>query len=165
MLFGASEIVGIYLGDARAHGSQLKGNEMFGFLEGHEPPAEPLRMNEIVLAYLGDCVYELYVRNLSVEEGPPRTRELSRISARHSKAAYQAQALKRIRPLLTEDEESVVRRAKNKKITSKPKNADPMEYKEATAFEALIGYLYLTEQHERMETMIRMVLEPEKGEN
>ena len=138
------------------------GEIMFGFLEGHEPPADPLRMNEIVLAYLGDCVYELYVRNLSVEEGPPRTRELSRISAKHSKAAYQAGALKQILPELTEEEEAVVRRAKNKKITSKPKNADPMDYKMATAFEALIGYLYLTGQQERMEKMIRQALEPEK---
>ncbi len=135
---------------------------MFGFLEGHEPPADPLRMNEIVLAYLGDCVYELYVRNLSVEEGPPRTRELSRISAKHSKAAYQAGALKQILPELTEEEAAVVRRAKNKKITSKPKNADPMDYKMATAFEALIGYLYLTGEQERMEAMIRQALEPEK---
>lgn len=135
---------------------------MFGFLEGHEPPSDPLRMNEIVLAYLGDCVYELYVRNLSVEEGPPRTRELSRISAKHSKAAYQAGALKQILPELTEEEAAVVRRAKNKKITSKPKNADPMDYKMATAFEALIGYLYLTGEQERMEAMIRQALEPEK---
>lgn len=132
---------------------------MFGFLEGHEPPSDPLRMNEIVLAYLGDCVYELYVRNLSVEEGPPRTRELSRISAKHSKAAYQAGALKQILPELTEDEEAVVRRAKNKKITSKPKNADPMDYKMATAFEALIGYLYLTGQKERYLELIRIGVE------
>ena len=137
---------------------------MFGFLQGHEPPAEPLRMNEIVLAYLGDCVYELYVRNLSVEEGPPRTRELSRLSAKHSKAGYQAEALKRLLPELTEEEEAVVRRARNKKITSKPTNADPMEYKAATAFEALIGYLYLTGDRERMEKMIRTALEPEQEE-
>ena len=137
---------------------------MFGFLDGHEPPAEPLRMNEIVLAYLGDCVYELYVRNLSVEEGPPRTRELSRLSAKHSKAAYQAGALKRLLPELTEEETAVVRRARNKKITSKPKNADPMDYKNATAFEALVGYLYLTGNQERMEEMIREALEPEQEE-
>ena len=129
---------------------------MFGFLEGHEPPAEPLRMNEIVLAYLGDCVYELYVRNLSVEEGPPRTRELSRLSASHSKAAYQAGALKRLLPELTEEETAVVRRARN--------NADPMDYKNATAFEALVGYLYLTGNQERMEEMIREALEPGQEE-
>ena len=137
---------------------------MFGFLEGHKPPAEPLRMNEIVLAYLGDCVYELYVRNLSVEEGPPRTRELSRLSASHSKAAYQAGALKRLLPELTEEEAAVVRRARNKRITSKPKNADPMDYKNATAFEALVGYLYLTGNQERMEEMIREALEPGQEE-
>ena len=135
---------------------------MFGFLPGHAVPEEPLRMNEIVLAYLGDCVYELYVRNLSVETGPPRTRELSRISAGKSKAAYQADALKRILPDLTEEEASVVRRARNKRITSKPKNADPMEYKAATAFEALIGYLYLTGEEERMETMIQKAFQMEQ---
>ncbi|MBR6700639.1 MAG: Mini-ribonuclease 3 [Firmicutes bacterium] len=131
---------------------------MFGVLKNHNVPEDPARMNEIVLAYLGDCVYELYVRNLSVETGEPKVYVLNKMSSARSKASYQAAAVKKILPSLSETEAGIVRRAKNKKITSKPKNADPMDYKAATAFEALVGYLYLTEQTERMEHIIGLAL-------
>ena len=131
---------------------------MFGILKNHKVPDDPARMNEIVLAYLGDCVYELYVRNLSVETGEPRVYVLNRMSSERSKASYQAEALKKISASLDETESGIVRRARNKKITSKPKNADPMDYKAATAFEALVGYLYLTGQTDRMEHIIELAL-------
>lgn len=131
---------------------------MFGILKNHKVPDDPARMNEIVLAYLGDCVYELYVRNLSVETGEPRVYVLNRMSSERSKASYQAEALKKISSSLDETESGIVRRARNKKITSKPKNADPMDYKAATAFEALVGYLYLTGQTDRMEHIIGLAL-------
>ncbi|MDO4482201.1 MAG: ribonuclease III domain-containing protein [Bacillota bacterium] len=131
---------------------------MFGILKNHKAPEDPARMNEIVLAYLGDCVYELYVRNLSVETGEPRVYVLNRMSSERSKASYQAAALKKISVSLDDTEAGIVRRARNKKITSKPKNADPMDYKAATAFEALVGYLYLTGQTDRMEYIIGLAL-------
>ena len=141
---------------------------MFGVLKNHSLPKEPALMNEIVLAYVGDCVYELYVRNLSVETGEPKVYKLDKMSSQRSKASYQAAAIKKILPELSEKEEGVVRRARNKKITSKPKNATPMDYKAATSFEALVGYLYLTGQHERMEYIIGIALgeyESEKNDS
>lgn len=131
---------------------------VFGKLEGHDLPKDPSKMNEIVLAYIGDCVYELYVRNLSVESGVTKTHVLDIMSSKKAKASYQAGVLKSIKDLLTEEEAAVVRRAGNKKISSKPKNADPMDYKAATAFEALVGFLYLKGDHERMEEIISMAL-------
>ena len=131
---------------------------MFGVLKNHNVPDDPARMNEIVLVYLGDCVYELYVRNLSVATGEPRVYVLNKMSSERSKASYQAAAIKKIMSSLSDTEAGIVRRAKNKKITSKPKNADPMDYKAATAFEALVGYLYLTQQTERMEHIIGLAL-------
>ncbi len=137
---------------------------MFGILKNHCAPAEPERMNEIVLAYLGDCVYELYVRNLSVATGEPKVYKLNQMSSQRSKASYQAAAIKKISEELDEKEAAVVRRARNKKITSKPKNATPMDYKAATSFEALVGYLYLSGQHERMEYIIGLALQEYENE-
>lgn len=137
----------------------LERNVMFGILNNYNVPKDPARMNEIVLAYLGDCVYELYVRNLSVQTGEPKVYVLNKMSSARSKASYQAAAIKKIEPELDDIEAGIVRRAKNKKITSKPKNATPMDYKAATSFEALVGYLYLTNQHERMESIIAMALD------
>ena len=127
---------------------------MFGVLEGCEWKQNPDLMNEIILAYIGDCVYELYVRNFSIGTGKAKTRDLSRISAGFSKAASQANVLRRLEASLSEEERKIVKRARNKKITSKPKNADPMDYKLATAFEALVGYLYLKGESERLEAVI-----------
>ena len=143
---------------------RLEGNDMFGKFEGHDLTADPIKMNELVLAYIGDCVYELYVRNLSVESGVTKTHVLDIMSSKKSKASYQASALGRIEPILTQTEAAVVRRARNKKISSKPKNADPMDYKAATAFEALVGFLYLSGESERMEEIIGLALKEEKNE-
>lgn len=131
---------------------------MFGILEGYESRQDPTLMNEIVLAYLGDCVYELYVRNIAVASGKSKTRDLSRLSADHSKASFQAEALKQLEKELTEEEMQIMKRARNKRITSKPKNAEPMDYKLATAFEAVVGYLYLKGDIDRMEALIRKAL-------
>lgn len=135
-----------------------KGNQMFGVLKGHELKQNPDLMNEIVLAYIGDCVYELYVRNLSLETGKSRTKDLNRLSASFSKAASQADVLRRMEHTFSEQERQIVKRARNKKITSKPKNATPIDYKLATAFEALVGYLYLKGDHVRMEEIIEEAL-------
>lgn len=109
------------------------------------------------LAYLGDAIYELYVRERLVRGG-------GRIAALHRSAIgtvcahAQAETLERIEPLLTDEERGVARRARNARQTP-PHNADPAEYHRATALEALIGYLYLTGQRERMETLIAIALD------
>lgn len=114
--------------------------------------------NTTVLAYLGDAVYELYVRQHVLLTGTCKVEELHRSAVRYVRAEAQALSLKGILPDLTEQELALVKRARNRKITSKPKNAEPVSYKWATAFEALVGFLYLFQETERMEQIIAMAI-------
>lgn len=124
-------------------------------------------MNTTVLAFLGDSVYETYVRNHVIRKGQTNADLLHRAAVRFVRADAQASALKAMIDELSEEEQSLVKRARNKKISTKPKNADPVIYKWATAFEALIGFLYLSENHNRMEDIIHKaitLIEREIGE-
>lgn len=111
------------------------------------------------LAYLGDTVYDLYVRSHLVNQGG-RVGVMHRQAIRLVCAHAQAEALGRIQELLSEEEASVVRRARNVR-QSPPKNADAGEYHRATGLEALIGYLYATGRHERMQELLEKALPPE----
>ena len=120
--------------------------------------------NSIALAFLGDAVYERFIRERIVRHGSVGADRMHREAVRYVKAAAQEHALRAMADSLTEDEADVVRRARNHKITSKPKNADPLTYKMATAFEALLGYLYLDGQGERLaEIMERAAMIVEEG--
>lgn len=111
------------------------------------------------LAYLGDALYDLYVREHLVAKGG-RVRMMHREAIALVCAHAQSQALARIADALTDDERDVVRRARNTR-QSPPKNADPGEYHHATALEALIGWLYVTGQRERMNAVLEMALPEE----
>lgn len=111
-------------------------------------------MNTTALAYLGDAVYEVAVRSFVMKSGQQHADRLHRIAIKFVCAEGQAMALKAIMPELTEEEQALVRRARNRRITSKPKHAAPVTYKLSTAFEAFIGYLYLIGDKERMEWFI-----------
>ena len=108
------------------------------------------------LAYLGDALYDLYVREHLIARGG-RVRAMHREAISLVCAHAQSQALARIADALTDDEKDVVRRARNTRQTP-PKNADPGEYHHATALEALIGWLYVTGQRERMNAVLEMAL-------
>ena len=111
------------------------------------------------LAYLGDTVYDLYVRSHLVAKGG-RVGALHKRAIRYVCAHAQAEALSRVEEALTGEEAAVVRRARNTR-QSPPKNADPAEYHRATALEALIGYLYVTGRRERLRELLEMALPPE----
>lgn len=111
------------------------------------------------LAYLGDTVYDLHVRSHLVQKGG-RVRALHKQAISFVCAHAQSEALGRIEEMLTEQEAAVVRRARNTN-QSPPKNADPGEYHRATALEALIGYLYVTGQSERLDECLNRALPPE----
>ena len=120
-------------------------------------------INTTALAYIGDAVYEVYVRTRVLEaSGDAQLAYGAHVDALHKraikyvKASGQAKAVKRMLAdgFLSQDEEALVRRARNHKTASKPKNADAMDYKYATAFEALVGYLNLTDDKARMEEII-----------
>ena len=120
-------------------------------------------INTTALAYIGDAVYEIYVRTRVLEaSGDEQLAYGAHVDALHKraikyvKASGQAKAVKKMLAdgFLSQDEEALVRRARNHKTASKPKNADAMDYKYATAFEALVGYLNLTDDKARMEEII-----------
>ena len=111
-------------------------------------------LNTDALAYIGDAVYELAVRQDLVRSGICRADRLHREATGYVSAAAQARAIRSIYDELTEEEQSQVRRWRNHRYHSKAKNADPMTYKWATAFEALAGYLYLCGDSQRLDWLI-----------
>lgn len=126
---------------------------MDGFPHGQTP-------GSLELAFVGDSVYDLYVRSALVRKGG-RIRDLHKAAVQCVNAHAQAEGLARIENLLTEEEAGVIRRARNARQTP-TKNADAGEYHQATALEALIGYLYLTGRIERMESLIEISLKKEE---
>ena len=108
------------------------------------------------LAYIGDALYDLYVREHLIARGG-RVRSLHRQAISLVCAHAQAEALSRVEGMLTEAEAGVVRRARNTK-QSPPRNADPGEYHRATALEAVVGYLYVTGQRDRMNAILAAAL-------
>ena len=119
-------------------------------------------MNILALAYLGDAIYELYVRGHIIETAHTgRADLLHRQGVRFVCADGQASALLEMidSGLLSEEESDFVRRAHNHKTATKPKNADPVTYKWATAFEALLGYLKLSGDTKRMEEIMQRAVE------
>ena len=122
---------------------------IFNFENGSLP-------GSLELAYLGDSLYDQYVREHLIARGG-RVRAMHREAISLVCAHAQSQALTRIAEGLTEAERDVVRRARNVH-QSPPKNADPGEYHHATALEALIGWLYVTGQRDRMNALLALAL-------
>ncbi|MFA6309536.1 MAG: ribonuclease III domain-containing protein [Clostridia bacterium] len=109
------------------------------------------QLSPLVLAYIGDSVYEVLVRTYMVSEnGQLSVNKLHRNSIGFVKAHAQSETVHRLMDLLNEDELNIVRRGRNSKSGTVPKNADLTEYKYATGFEALIGYLYLKKDFNRL---------------
>ncbi len=111
----------------------------------------PSVLSPLVLAYIGDGVYELFVRNKLIEQFPSTPpSKLHKLSSAHVKAHAQSNSMKIIEPELSEKELAVYKRGRNAKSATVPKNADVTDYRRATGFEALIGYLYLNKEIERL---------------
>lgn len=104
----------------------------------------------LTLAFLGDCVFDLIIRTVVVERGNRAPRGLHKTKSAIVKAQTQAAIIDVLLPELTAEEEAVYRRGRNAKSYTTAKNASVGDYRKATGFEALIGYLYLTEQMERI---------------
>ena len=113
-------------------------------------------LNGVVLAFVGDAVYSLFVREKLVAEGDRKTGDLNRRSSAVVCAKAQAVAAKEIYPLLTEEEQGVFRRGRNAKKPSHAKNAGVAEYNLSTALEAVFGYLYLTGGRERLNELLSL---------
>lgn len=111
-------------------------------------------INTSALAYMGDAVYEQAVREHILKRGSYNVNNLHHMAIKYVCAHAQAKAVKTMLSELDDKEQALVRRARNRKFNTKAKNADPMTYKWATAFEAYIGYLYLAEDAQRLEWAI-----------
>lgn len=120
---------------------------------------EVLQFSPLVWAYMGDAVYEKYIREYVIKQGLCKNGLLHKKSIKYVSAKGQANILKNIEGKLTEEEKDIVRRGRNANPHSTAKNADIVEYKYATGFEALIGFLYLTEQEDRVEEIVAMAIE------
>ncbi len=112
------------------------------------------QMSPLVYAYMGDAVYEKYIREYVIRQGLCKNGLLHKKSIKYVSAKGQSEILKRIEGRLTEEELDIVRRGRNSNPHSTAKNADIIDYKYATGFEALIGYLYLTKQDDRLEEIL-----------
>lgn len=111
-------------------------------------------MSPLVWAYVGDCVYELYVRTQLINKTNLKPHKLHIESIKYVKAKAQAELLQQIMDDLTDDEKDIVRRGRNTENHHLPKNSNVQEYMYSTAFEALIGYLYLTKQNKRLKEIL-----------
>lgn len=119
-----------------------------------------LEINSLVLAYLGDTVYEGYVREYLIKQGIAHVGELQKTSLNYVSAKRQAFFLDRLldRHFFTEEELDVIHRARNYKSGRHPKNCDILTYKHATALEAVIGYLHYKQEEKRVVEIMNFIL-------
>ena len=116
-------------------------------------------MSPLTWAYVGDAVYELYIRNYLVNTTNLKPHKLHIESIKYVKAKAQANLLEKLENFFTEEEKEIIRRGRNTKNHHLPKNAEVNDYMYSTAFEALIGYLYLTKNEKRLNEILDKCIE------
>nr|WP_300091874.1 ribonuclease III domain-containing protein [Sedimentibacter sp.] len=111
------------------------------------------------LAYAGDAVYEMLVRSYILKNNDINVNKMHRLTVKFVKAKAQAYIVKKLEVELTDEEKTIVKRGRNAKVTSSPKNAELMDYRYATGFEALVGYLYLNDELDRLMELFDKIIE------
>lgn len=111
------------------------------------------------LAYIGDAVWELYVRHYLLVRGIVKPHELQQRSVQFVSATAQANVLQKLLPELTDEEQDIVRRGRNAKSKTAPKNTAILDYRHSTAIESLIGFLYLTDRLQRLAQLMEQVFD------
>ncbi|RKO63406.1 hypothetical protein Cdeb_02974 [Caldibacillus debilis GB1] len=114
-------------------------------------------LNSLALAYMGDAVFEIYVRHHLLQKGIVKPNRLQKEAVKYVSAKAQSQAVRQFleQDLLTEEERDIVRRGRNAKSHTVPKNVDYYTYRQSTGFEALLGYHYLEGNFRRLEELVR----------
>jgi ribonuclease-3 family protein len=128
------------------------------FIKREKDLQDAKMLSPLVWAYVGDSVYELFVRTKLTNNSNAKPHKLHIESIKYVKAKAQADILKSIMDNLTEEEKDIVRRGRNTENHHVAKNSNVADYSQSTAFEALIGYLYLTKQDERLEEILNMCI-------
>lgn len=125
----------------------------------HFPPSKsPHLLNPIVLAYIGDAVYEVYIRQYVISQTNHRPNHLHKSATQFVSAKAQSRFLESLMPILTEEETDMVKRGRNAKSGTTAKNAEVLEYRHSTAFECLVGYLYYKQSYERLRELLDMAI-------
>lgn len=117
----------------------------------------PKQLSPLNLAFIGDCIYEILVRETLVCSANRPVNDLHRESVKFVSAKAQTEAFTKIKDLLTEEETAQFKRGRNAKTGHSPKSATDAEYHTATGVEALFGYLYLTEQTDRIKELFTII--------
>ena len=123
-------------------------------IERNRKKEEVNLLSPLTWAYVGDSVYELFIRTTLINRTSVKPHKLHIESIKYVKAQAQAEKLKELMEILTDEEKDIVRRTRNTQNHHLPKNADPEDYMYATAFEGLLGYLYLTRQDKRLKEIL-----------
>lgn len=119
------------------------------------------QLNGLALAYVGDAVYETYIRQHLVATGQTRPSQLHRLATHYVSAKAQAMLIEKMLEdkVLTEEEESFYRRGRNSKSQTSAKNTDIKTYRMSTGFESVMGYLHLTQQEERVQALVKWCIQ------
>lgn len=123
------------------------------------PEKDVRQLSPLTLAYIGDAVYELVIRTVVVKEGNAPVNRLNRKAVRYACAKKQSEMISALQDELTDEEKTICRRGRNATPHTKAKNASTADYRRATAFEAVIGYLYLLGREERILQLVRRGVE------
>jgi len=123
------------------------------------PEVDIKTYSPLTLAYIGDAIYDLIIRTIVVDKGNTKPGNLHKATSQLVKAHAQSEMMHAIYVKLTEEEKDIFRRGRNAKSTTMAKNATMLDYRRATGFEALVGYLYLEDKFERIVELVQFGLE------
>lgn len=130
----------------------------------HVKPVQPIEYSSLSLAYIGDCIYDVLIKTMVVSQCNRQVNEYHQIVSEYVKAKAQSELIDFMMPKMTQEEIDIYKRGRNAKSYTKAKNATVNDYRRATGFEALIGYLYLEGNMKRIIELVSFGLEEEKHE-
>ena len=113
----------------------------------------------LVLAYMGDCVYDLIIKSMVVSRGNKQVHRLHEETSSYVQASAQSRMMRAMQPHLTEEEHAIYRRGRNTRSVSAAKNQTITDYRRATGFEALVGYLFLKKRYARLMELVKIGLD------
>ncbi|MBQ6998234.1 MAG: Mini-ribonuclease 3 [Clostridia bacterium] len=119
----------------------------------------PEQLSPLTLAFVGDAVYETYIRTRIAKDVNMQVAKLHKIAIKYVSAVAQSKIVRSIEDVFTEEEQSVYKRGRNAHSHTSAKNADIVDYRHATGFEALLGYLYLKKNSARLDEILNMAYE------
>lgn len=124
----------------------------------YELSKSPERIHPLILAYMGDAIYEVYIRQYLIARGISHPQKLQQEAVKYVSATAQAKIIFQIIDQLTDEERAILKRGRNAKSGSSPKNAKITDYRYSTGLEALIGYLYLSKKEERLQELMQLII-------